>query len=151
MLHVEPRRPQAPTSVLSAVDPYPGSRAAAEPLRTGIRIGECLAWRRKAVYPGLELAGNAEIVHGRAKHDDIGRQELIENRIYCFQFLMRHGGFTLGALFCSRRVKLKSQQRFAVVGYRYGGNISIADLYAGSRRLERLDNACCKLPADRTS
>ena len=44
-------------------------------------VFERLARDQDAVDPGLELAWNREIVHGRAEHDDIGRQKFVEHRL----------------------------------------------------------------------
>src|SRR5260221_13938500 len=39
-------------------------------------IFERLARPQNAVDPGLELARNGKIIHGRAEHDDVGGQKL---------------------------------------------------------------------------
>jgi len=51
---------------------------ARQPFGAGGGIAEGLAGDRDAVDPGLELAGDAEIVHGRADDDDVGGQEFLK-------------------------------------------------------------------------
>src|SRR5437763_11239007 len=44
-------------------------------------ISKCLAPHDDAVDPGLELAWDREIIHGRAKYDDVGGQKLVQHRL----------------------------------------------------------------------
>ncbi len=53
----------------------------ARPSTPCARVFERLARDQDAVDPGLELAWNREIVHGRAEHDDVGRQKLLQHRL----------------------------------------------------------------------
>src|SRR6185295_8688 len=57
------------------------------------RVFERLARDQDAVDPGLELAWDGEIVHGRAEHDDV-----------CGQKLFQHG-LTGGDILAQRRVR----------------------------------------------
>ena len=60
-------------------------------------VFEGLAGDHDAVDPGLELARNREIVHGRAEHHDVGGQEFVQHRLAGGEIRLQRG-FRHGAL-----------------------------------------------------
>jgi len=67
----------------------PGRQA----LRAVLGIAEGLASDHDAIDPGLELAGDGEVVHRRADHDDVGRLEFVHHllaQLRCGAFGVEH-------------------------------------------------------------
>ena len=61
---------------------------ARQPFRPGGAIAEGLSRHHDAVDPGLELAGNGEVVHRRADHHGVRRQEFLQHRLAGGDFLL---------------------------------------------------------------
>jgi hypothetical protein len=57
------------------------------PARPVCRIAEGAARDRDAIDPRLQLAGDREIIHRRADHDDVGREEFVERRLAGYDVL----------------------------------------------------------------
>ena len=49
--------------------------------RAVLGIPKCLAGTQHTIEPGLELAGDAEVVQRHGQHDEIVRQEFLDQRI----------------------------------------------------------------------
>ncbi len=93
-----------------------------------------------AVDPGLELARDGEIVHGRADHDDVGIEELVQRG--------RARG-KVGAEFRRRRRTLRGGEvGSGEVGERGLGQVAIDDVERRRRLPQTIDDGGGNLPAD---
>ena len=75
------RRRRAGAVESAARDRKDHSFVAGEPLRALRAVFKSLAPYYDAVDPGLELARDGEVIHGRADYDDIGLQKLVQHRL----------------------------------------------------------------------
>jgi len=117
--------------------------ALGQPFGAGGRVAEGVARLREAVYPGLELARDAKVVHGRAEHDHVGREKLAHQAL-------GQGVFAL--LRFAQALALSQAQRHRVHGevarwLRH--QVQILDLGAGMAGFPGRDDFGAELARDR--
>ena len=103
-------------------------------------VFERFARHQDAVDPGLELAWDGEIVHGRAEHDDVGGQKFFQHGLTGGDVRLQRG---LG-----RGALAGGEMRAGKMRQRRQREIAIADVEAGRGLAQPVDDGGGNLAAD---
>ncbi len=90
--------------------------------RAVLGVAEGLAGDRDAIDPGLELAGDGEVVHRRADYHDVGGEELFQHFFTHRDFMLQRGIAQL------RRGAAGGQGQGGEMRHRVGGQVAVGDV-----------------------
>src|SRR5882757_9005794 len=134
------RRRRAGAVVSAARDRDDDAFVASQSFRALRAVFEGLAGHQDAVDPGLELAWNREIVHGRAEHHDVGGEKLVQHGLAGGEILLQ-GGFRHSSL-------PGGEMRTRQMRQRRRSQVAVDDLKAGRGLTEAIDDRGGNLSAD---